>query len=215
MKVSQTFSVYLNYLKVGVVFFAFLSFFASLLHARTNPFEPEITPKEGIHSHKELKNEILKNIDVELPSTARIVKKVSITYQNIDGTESVREIEIEKSIDWHYPLRLSQNAIGAQYTSENRFSLGAFEFNFNENSLFIATKRKNLRHFLLPTPSRIVLDFNDLDKALNENLAVDKKYFKSIALTSHDDFYRITLELDGQYDYDLQAQNDGYLLRLK
>ncbi len=215
MRVFQTFGVCLNYLKAGFIFFSFLSLFANFLHARANPFEPEITPKEGIHSHKELKNEILKNIDIELPSTARIVKKVSITYQNIDGTQSVKEIELEKSIDWHYPLRLSQNAIGVQYTSENRFNLGTFEFNFNENTLFIVTKRKVLRDFLLPAPYRIVLDFDDLDKALNENLAVDKKYFKSIALTSHDDFYRITLELDGQYDYDLQTQNDGYLLRLK
>lgn len=185
------------------------------LLARSNPFEPILFPKENIHQHQELTSTILQNINIELPSTARVLKKIRITYQNIDGSLNTKEIELDQSIDWHYPLVLAQDAIQKQYTQENRFSMGGFEFNFKDNMVFVATKLSNIRHFILPSPYRIVLDFEGISKALNESLKVNKKYFKNITLSVHENFYRVSIELDGKYDYLLQSQNDGYLIKLK
>lgn len=185
------------------------------LIARQDPFEPSITPKDGSHNQKEPKREILQSIDIALPSTARVLQKVSITYQNIDGTIATKEININQGIDWHYPLELVQRAIGKSYDSEKRVNIGEFELYFDKNKVFIATQYANVRHFVLPNPYRIVLDFDGMDKAINQAQELQSKYVKKIVFSSHESFYRISLELDGQYAYDLTTQRDGYMLELK
>ena len=99
----------------------------SILIAREDPFEPSITPKEGQHNQREPKKEFLQDIEIALPSTARVLQKVSITYQNIDGTIATKELQIHQNIDWHYPLELAQKAIGKKYTGEKRLRFGDFE----------------------------------------------------------------------------------------
>ncbi|WP_394908557.1 AMIN domain-containing protein [uncultured Helicobacter sp.] len=185
------------------------------LIAREDPFEPSIAPKEGLHSQKDPKREILQSIDIALPSTARVLQKVSITYQNIDGTIATKEININQGIDWHYPLELAQKAIGKSYDGEKRLNIGEFELYFDKNKVFIATQYTNVRHFILPNPYRIVLDFEGMDKAINQTELLQKKYVRKVVFSSHESFYRISLELDGQYAYDLVTQRDGYMLEFK
>ncbi len=185
------------------------------LFSRDDPFSPAITPKEGLHFQKEPPKEIMRDVTIQLPSTARALKSITITYQNIDGTTNTKEVPINQSIDWHYPLEFSQKAIGAQYASENRFKIGDFEVIVNGKQIFIATEYKNVRNFVLPKPHRIVLDFDGMEKAYNQKLNLNKKYFKSINLSSHENFYRISLEIDGRYKYEMQSQRDGYLIELR
>lgn len=187
----------------------------SILIAREDPFEPPITPKEGQHNQRESKKEFFQDIEIALPSTARVLQKVSITYQNIDGTIATKELQIHQNIDWHYPLELAQKAIGKKYIGEKRLRFGDFELIFDKNTIFIATQYPNVRHFILPSPYRIVLDFEGMDKAINQTQILDKKYIKQVVFSSHENFYRISLELDGQYAYDINAQRDGYMLEFK
>lgn len=196
-------------------YFIILCMCCAMLIAREDPFEPSIAPKEGLHNQREPKREILQSIDIALPSTARVLQKVSITYQNIDGTIATKEIHINQGIDWHYPLELAQRAIGKSYDGERRLKIGEFELYFDKNKVFIATQYPNVRHFILPNPYRIVLDFDGIDKAINQTENVQKKYIKKVVFSSHESFYRISLELDGQYAYDLTTQRDGYMLELK
>ena len=195
-------------MRLAILLFAF----CALLIAREDPFEPSIAPKEGLHNQKDSKREILQSIDIALPSTARVLQKVSITYQNIDGTIATKEIDINQGIDWHYPLELSQKAIGKSYDGERRLHIGEFELYLDKNKVFIATKYPNVRHFILPNPYRIVLDFEGMDKAINQAQELEGKYVKKVIFSSHESFYRISLELDGQYAYELASQRDGYML---
>ena len=106
-----------------------------LLWARDNPFETVITQKAEEHKPPTMNQDPLSSVEFVLPSTARILKSVQVTYQNLDGSIENKTIQLDESIDWHYPLLIAQKAQGAPYSAENRFKLGEFELIVNRNTL--------------------------------------------------------------------------------
>ena len=64
-----------------------LLFIISILDARINPFFP---PKDGqspsITTNAPEKHESLRQVALSLPSSARIIKEVSVEYINLDGS---------------------------------------------------------------------------------------------------------------------------------
>jgi hypothetical protein len=97
--------------KGSIVFKIFLSYciLSSFLIARDNPF----FPLEGSTDLSKTSNKIkrykpLKRATITLPDTARVLKKVTFSYQNLDGSISEKSLNLENSIDWHLPLFVSQ-----------------------------------------------------------------------------------------------------------
>lgn len=79
----------------------------SLTLARENPFATAMDPSSvGKTTHiKEQRNEF-NSTQISLPSSARILKSASVTFQNLDGSISEEIVAIEQDVDWHYPLVL-------------------------------------------------------------------------------------------------------------
>ncbi|TLD80277.1 AMIN domain-containing protein [Helicobacter sp. MIT 05-5293] len=185
------------------------------LWARDNAFASAITPKEGEHQQSSIHQEPLSSVEFVLPSTARILKSIQVTYQNLDGSIESKVIQLDESIDWHYPLLVAQRAQGAVYQGENRFKLGEFELIVNHNRIFIATRKKMLRDFVLPEPYRLMLDIEGTKDNFYEKVKIDKKYFTQAEISTHDGFYRISLEFDGRYKYRISPQRDGFSITLE
>jgi len=185
-----------------------------MLLARENPFESVISPKAEEH-RVSIRQEPLSTVEFVLPSTARVIKNIQITYQNLDGSIDSKTIQLDESIDWHYPLMISQRAQNATYKNENRFKIGEFELVINREKLFIATRKKMLRDFILPEPYRLVLDIQGVKDNISQSLKLDKKYFTDAEITTHEDFYRISINLDGRYKYMITPQRDGFVITLE
>lgn len=186
-----------------------------VISARDNPFESVITPKSEEHPVTGIYQEPLSSVEFVLPSTARVVKSVQVTYQNLDGSIESKTIQLDESIDWHYPLSISQKAKNATYNAENRFKIGEFELVINRERIFIATRKKMLRDFILPEPYRLVLDIQGVRDNIHEKLTLNKKYFTNAEVSTHEDFYRISISLDGRYKYKITPQRDGFVITLE
>ncbi|PAF49804.1 hypothetical protein BKH41_00420 [Helicobacter sp. 12S02232-10] len=194
--------------------FTVLFFLFYALIARDNPFEPLLTPKESSHDATKNAKDYFEAFDFKLPTTARILKSVTITYENIDGSLDTKTLDIDQSIDWHYPLRLSQkNAIVSEET--NYYSIPPFEFFTKQNKLYIHTSYKIQRTFILPTPYRLIIDMDRKEPNINQNIDINKRYFTKISVGTHNTFYRIVITLDGQYQYQVKKEDQYYVVSLK
>ncbi|GAA7477178.1 AMIN domain-containing protein [Helicobacter pylori] len=186
----------------------------SILLARDNPFEPEINSKNLQGGFNGIYDDYLKEIHVDLPTSARILKKITLTYQDIDGSIHSKVVGIDKSIDWHYPLKLSQHTLN-QTPFEKRYQIQDFYFLMANNTMILRSPYKILRSFVLVNPYRIVLDTQKGPLDIYQNMDLNQKFFSHIKVGTHKDYYRITLILDGKYRYLLEEKNGAYELQLK
>ncbi|WP_198929412.1 AMIN domain-containing protein [Helicobacter pylori] len=186
----------------------------SVLLARDNPFEPEINSKNLQGGFSGIYDDYLKEIHVDLPTSARILKKITLTYQDIDGSIHSKVVGIDKSIDWHYPLKLSQHTLN-QDAFEKRYQIQDFDFLMVNNTMILRSPYKILRSFVLVNPYRIVLDTQKGPLDIYQNMDLNQKFFSHIKVGTHKDYYRITLILDGKYRYLLEEKNGAYELKLK
>ena len=81
--------------------------FASALIAREDPFTPVVAPKDSIRPYYG-ETRVFDSAQIELPSSARLIKKIEVTFQNIDGSLQTRSIAVRGRIDWRMPLIISQ-----------------------------------------------------------------------------------------------------------
>jgi len=93
------------------ILWLFLSL-AVILEARENPFETGMSP-QTVGKTTQIKDERTDfvNTTITLPSSARILKSASVTFQNLDGSLSEEIVAIEQNVDWHLPLILSSQKI--------------------------------------------------------------------------------------------------------
>ena len=96
------------------ILWLFLSL-AVILEARENPFETSMSP-ENVGKTTQVKDEITNftSTTLSLPSSARILKSASVTFQNLDGSISEEVVAVDQNIDWHSPLILSTQSIEAK-----------------------------------------------------------------------------------------------------
>lgn len=186
----------------------------SVLLARDNPFEPEINSKNLQGGFNGIYDSYFKEIHVDLPTSARILKQITLTYQDIDGSIHSKVVGIDKSIDWHYPLKLSQRTLN-QTPFEKRYQIQDFDFLMASNTMILRSPYKILRSFVLVNPYRIVLDTQKGPLDIYQNMDLNQKFFSHIKVGTHKDYYRITLILDGKYRYLLEEKNGAYELKLK
>ena len=100
------------------ILWLFLSL-AVILEARENPFETSMSPQD-VGKTTQVKDELTNftTTKLSLPSSARILKSASVTFQNLDGSISEKIVAIDQNIDWHSPLILS-----TQSTEDKSISL--------------------------------------------------------------------------------------------
>ena len=200
------------------------------MDARVNPFFP---PKDdqtlSITTNTPEKHELLRQATISLPSSARIIKEVSVEYINLDGSTERKSIAIDNSVDWHLPIVVSQanvnnsvmnnvpvesRAIQNDNKSRELANFKFISFASKGKTISINTKDKYIRNFLIVSPYRIVIDFKaDCDFRSLSKL-VSKNIIKSIHIGNHNGFYRVVLELDGQYKYSFAQEGNSYILHL-
>ena len=206
------------------------SLLLTLLEARGNPF----FPAEGVKDLPVTSSEVqafdpLKRAAITLPDSARVLKKVTVEYQNLDGSIGNRTIELDNSVDWHLPLFVSQSYSATKNESSPQMVLpqeqpsagfkkvAAFDealFYQSEKTLKIVTKDPLLRDFMLVEPHRIVLDFKrDADFLTKVKVIKEGAPFTTIRLGNHRGYYRVVIELDGQYRYEIDKHDGAIFLR--
>ncbi|WP_324171910.1 AMIN domain-containing protein [Sulfurimonas sp.] len=197
------------------------------LEARENPFFPSKGEKDISYTSNNVKKfPPLKRSSITLPSTARIIKKVTIEYENLDASTQSKSISLDNSVDWHLPIFISQSyeqpAVVASKKIKNKKikykKIASIKyatlFSFNK-TLKILTKDKVIRNFLLPVPHRIVIDFKR-DTSLKSYSKENKKgIFCKIRVGNHEGYYRVVIELDGKYRYKMSKVSDGYIFNLR
>lgn len=179
------------------------------LLARENPFFPaEDSKKQKVTSNIPDVRPKMGTISYTFPDQARVLKEVTFTIQNLDGSFEEKKVQIDQSIDWHRPITLSQSgagsSVGAKSASAN------FGFIQLSNQGKVITIRSNdllARHFALSDPSRIVLDFKHNGIFKSEQRSLNAAPISNVGCTNHGEFARLTIELDGRYKYSLKTKN--------
>ena len=203
-----------------LVLSAVLILFCANLQGREDPFSPILNPLDGKYPQNEKRIAPFVKEDINLPSTARIIKEIEIKYQNIDGTIDVKKVNLDKGIDWHFPLTLTQEGAIKEKKKESKtkkYKIADYDFYVRGKNLYIYSDTDIVRNFALSEPYRICIDFekSESEIAKNSSLDVNQKYFRNVEIGTHRDFYRIIITLDGQYRYSLKKDRRGVLIDLE
>ena len=189
------------------------------LFGRDNPFFSADPSKKQVTTSnrvKELKPFSTQQLSV--PNSARAIKAVTITYQNLDGSIEDEQLELNNAIDWHQAFIISQKKEPVQKSKPVKrvktAPTGTKFINFvpSEKSLKIVTTDKLLRHFMLTAPYRIVVDFERDTSFKPKNFVLNNVPFNSVRMGNHDKYYRVVIELDGQYEYALQSSETDHTI---
>lgn len=196
-----------------------------LLCARENPFFPSAGEIDmPLSSNITEVVEPLKRAAITLPSTARNLQSVTVTFKNLDGSIEKKSITLNNSVDWHLPLFISQNygltpdEPKKVQKKEKKFveivKLSYSSIFLRDKEIKILTKDSLLRNFFLVKPHRIVCDFKrDIDiRSYSKNIQT-KGIVKRVRVGNHKGYYRIVIELDGYYRYKLHKLEEGYILK--
>ena len=202
----------------------------TLLIARENPFKPVVTPEKlGATTLKKERKKEFTGVKINLPSSARILKSVEVEYQNLDGSIESKAVKIDRKIDWHDTLVLKKlKDETTPKTKEKKKEIpkkvskvktikfkNTISFQIKNSEIILKTKDKKLRDFMVTSPYKIVVDFKKelsfYTKVYNLNL----KKFKKITIGKHSGYYRVAIELDGQYIYEIKKVKNGYAIYLK
>jgi hypothetical protein len=199
------------------VFFIVVLFFISAM-GRDNPFEPLVSPDAGFNPKEasQIESTFTKET-IELPSSARVLQKVTVEFQNIDGSVDTMSKNVNKEIDWHYPVLITQTTkedikespkVTKQKKTYNT-GLNFVSFEIDNNILMIKTKDRLLRDFSITEPPKIVIDLAGNKNFTTKLIDTDASIFKEVAIGKHKDFYRVAIELDGTYKYSLRHTDYG------
>lgn len=192
-----------------------LFFFSSV--ARDNPFSDFVTQEAfPVSTNNPETLSDLKKEEIRLPNSARIVKRVIIEYQNLDGSIEQLTTELNKNVDWHMPIVVTHSkkpAKGSYFTTN--LKLPFMTFLSKQKSLKLLTKDTLIRHFMIPNPHRIVLDMKGSSGVRSRRYTNFKPPFQEVRIGNHKEYYRVVIELDGQYEYSYKPRSDGMILRVK
>jgi len=175
----------------------------SSLYARENPFfDADASGVQKVTSNVPDKLPQLESESYTFPNQARVLKEVTFTIQNLDGSVETRKMPVDKNIDWHRPVIISQQ--GAQ-SAQNTLSASVnadfdfIRFEAKGKRLIIKTAAPLIRNFVLSDPDRIVLDFKHNPPFITEQKPLNKTFFTNVTLGNHGKFLRATITLDGRY----------------
>ena len=212
-------------------------FLLTSLTARENPFFPSTGEKDiPLTSNIDSKLTPLKRATLTLPSTARVIEGVTVSYKSLDGSRHSESIELDNSIDWHLPIFISQSytnevqkvtvpkkKVDKAKTARKKKSsykkiagIKLISFYAQDKKLKIITQDAIIRNFLLVKPHRIVCDFKrDTNIKSYLKKMPQGSIFTKIRVGNHDGYYRVVIELDGHYRHTIKDIKDGYIFELK
>ncbi len=209
--------------------FFLLFLFSTILFSRENPFFPIEAEDIPLTTNQYQEDVPLKRASIKLPSTARTIETVTISYKNLDGSIANKTIELQNSIDWHLPIFITQTyqdetnikkpakaetKIEVKKVYKEMASLPFIKFKIYKNEIKIDTKDKILRAFLLVNPHRIVCDFKRETNIRSYVKKVKGEDVTLIKVGTHKGYYRVVIELDGSYKYRKTSTKTGYLFTL-
>lgn len=177
------------------------------LESRDDPFVSKVVPDNIKRPYYGI-DYPFNSADIMLPSSARLIKKVDVTYQNIDGSIETKSVSLSGRVDWRVPLVLSH--ITATKKDVGKKILKGNGYIIDDNNIQIFYKGNLQRHFPMVNPNRIVLDFDINMSDYKKNIVtLNTKYFSSIKYGLHDNFIRVVLHTNGKYIYNVIKHKDG------
>jgi len=208
---------------------ALLIVIPALLAARENPFFPATGIEElPVTSNMDEKHPPLQRAALTFPDSARIVKEITVTFQNLDGSLGRQTIDLDHTIDWHLPLFVSQSydqtaaagrtAVKQPVETEGPVKIADFGFiRFTQRgkTMQIDTAHPMQRHFTMVGPHRIVVDFKGDENFLTKTATPKEPPFTLIRVGNHDGYYRVVVELDGQYRVQVGKTPSGISLECR
>ncbi len=87
-------------------------------------------------------------------------------------------------------------------------------FVFRENSAYIETKDKVIRHFSIPNPPSIVIDFKAPSDFASKRKELTTSPFIKLEMGAHDNRYRVVLRLDKPHKYSIQKRKYGQVITI-
>ena len=185
------------------------------LNARENPFEAIVSQEDGPAIIKKRNIKHFAKDKVKPPEGARILKDITVEYQNLDGSISKQKLKIDKHLDWNSPIHISQTKTKKQKNVKQTIKTTKFLSAVVEpNKIFLETDDKFLRDFFIIKPFRIVVDFKRTSSFKSREYAPKIKPFKTVAIGNHKDYYRVVITVDGRYAYDVNVYENGVLIHL-
>ncbi len=197
-----------------IILFLFL---AISLFGRDNPFFPADPNKEKVYTSNRV--EKLRPYTTEkilLPNSARVIKGIIIRYQNLDGSIAETNLALNSEIDWHEPFIVTHK-LPSELQAETKIKTKTVKtkyvnFQITKHKMNIKTSDKLLENFLLTNPHRIVMDFKRNTSFKPHTYKLNKAPFSKIRIGNHDGYYRVVIELDGQYRYKLETRKKEYTI---
>ncbi len=195
-----------------IILFLFL---AISLFGRDNPFFPADPNKEKVYTSNRI--EKLRPYTTEkilFPNSARVIKGIIIRYQNLDGSIADAKVGLNSEIDWHEPFIISHKR-PSQVQAETKIKTKIVktkyvDFIISKDKINVKTSDKLLENFLLTNPHRVVMDFKRNTSFKPRTYKLNKAPFSKIRIGNHDGYYRVVIELDGQYRYKLETRKKEY-----
>jgi len=185
----------------------FLLSVVSLL-ARDNPFFPaDPNAVQVTTSNKVEQLAPFSKQELSLPNSARAIKAITVTYQNLDGSIANETLPLNNKIDWHKPLVITQARtkikVKVKGIKSKSIKTKYIQFVQEGKKMKLITKDRLLRSFMLSNPSRIVMDFSRNTSFRPKTFVLKSAPYVKIRMGNHDKYYRVVFELDGQYKYKL------------
>jgi len=147
------------------------------------------------------------------PDQSRILKEVTFTFQNLDGSFETRKLEIDQSIDWRSPLVLSQSGAYKIPIEEPKTSSHTkqdfIQIINSGNHISFFTKEQMLRTFNLTEPESLVIDFKHTKNFEPFEKDLNGSPYKKIRIDYHGTFARATLTLDGHHVCNVAKNEKG------
>ncbi|TDJ86307.1 AMIN domain-containing protein [Campylobacter volucris] len=221
-----------------IKFFILFVLFATLLNAKDNPFDNNTEKK----NFEFAQFSPFQRQDFNFDSNARILKNITITYINLDGSEQQMTLDINKSIDWHdnfafiksktpnatpiLDVSVTVDKKSSKKVEENNttvnietplFTGDIYNFislSFYNNKINIKTRDKMLRNLSIGDPTKIIIDFAKNQNFNTKTLQVNTANVKKVVFGSHKGYYRLVIYLDGKYDYEYSKGKNLHVFNL-
>ena len=93
--------------------------------------------------------------------------------------------------------------------------MGFLHLEFSGRQIAIKTTDETIKHFMLSKPDRLVVDFKRSAGVQNLVVPLQNSTFQKVSIGRHAGWYRVVIELDRPYGYDLRQSAEGPVITLR
>ena len=116
------------------------------------------------------------------------------------------------------PIVVSEKKTEPQ-TKQNRdtkevINTSKARFVVRENSVYIETKDKVIKHFSITSPPSLVIDFKGYSDFASKRNELHTKPFTKLEMGAHGNRYRVVIRLDRQHNYKLSKRKYGQVVTI-